>query len=70
MWQKMWQSLINVMSTSSELQVWHTVGHGGHGCWHAYHPVTRRSQSFGTEAEMRMWIEQQYYINQQDKLCD
>ncbi len=29
--------------------------------WQAYNPMTGRSACFGSEAEMRMWIEMQYY---------
>ncbi|AFZ25485.1 hypothetical protein Cylst_3333 [Cylindrospermum stagnale PCC 7417] len=58
--QSVWQSLVRLLTTSSELQVWQT-HRGGDTAWHAYDPMTGRSACFGSEAEMRMWIEMQYY---------
>lgn len=57
---KVWQTLVRLLTMSSELQVWQT-HRGGDTAWHAYDPMTGRSACFGSEAEMRMWIEMQYY---------
>lgn len=56
-----WQRLIRTITSSKELQVWKTTDRHGHTYWHAYDPTTERSISLGSEAEMRMWIEQRYY---------
>jgi hypothetical protein len=58
---EMWQSLVTLLTTSSELQVWQTRLANGDYSWHAYDPMTNRSACFGSEAEMRVWIEMQYY---------
>jgi hypothetical protein len=59
--QKVWHSLITVMTTSPQLQVWQTHLANGDCSWHAYDPMTGRSACFGSEADMRVWIETQYY---------
>lgn len=59
--QTVWQKFVTVMLNSSELQVWQTTLANGDRSWHAYDPMTGRCACFGTETEMRIWIEQQYY---------
>lgn len=56
-----WQRLIRALTSGNELQVWKTTDRHGHTYWQAYDPATDRSTSLGSEAEMRMWIEQRYY---------
>ncbi|MBE9198305.1 MULTISPECIES: hypothetical protein [unclassified Nodularia (in: cyanobacteria)] len=56
-----WQKLVNALSASSELQVWQKSDRSGHITWRAYNPMTGRSACFGSEEEMRVWIEMQYY---------
>jgi hypothetical protein len=59
---KIWQHLVKFIVSSSELQVWQeTDRHGQTFCWHAYDPATGHSACFGSEDEVRMWIEQSYY---------
>ncbi len=63
--QKVWQSVLRWISSSSELQVWQESDcHGCICCWHAYDPMTGSSACFGSEEEMRIWIEQCYYTKQ------
>ena len=59
--QTVWYSLVAAMTTSSQLQVWQTRLANGDCSWHAYDPMTGRSACFGSETEMRVWIETQYY---------
>lgn len=56
-----WQRLIRALTSGNELQVWKKTNRHGHTYWHAYDPTTDSSTSLGSEAEMRMWIEQRYY---------
>lgn len=56
-----WQKLVTALSASSELQVWQKSDRYGHVFWQAYNPMTGRSACFGSEEEMRVWIEVQYY---------
>lgn len=57
LWQRFKQAIIG----SSELQVWQAYDRNGNIYWQAYDPACDRSIYFGSEAEMRMWIEQYYY---------
>lgn len=61
--QKVWQKLVKALTTSSELRVWQTFDCCGHPCWHAYDPATGRSACFGSESEIRVWVEQRYYTS-------
>jgi hypothetical protein len=59
---KIWQQFVTWLATSSELQVWQESDRQGRTfSWHAYDPITGRSACFGSEEEMRVWIEQYYY---------
>jgi hypothetical protein len=61
---RIWQSLMNWIESSSELQVWQESDrHGCTCCWHAYDPMTGNHACFGSEEEIRIWIEQRYYTN-------
>ena len=56
-----WQSFTKYVSSSSDLQVWQASDRKGNKYWQAYDPIKNRSVAFGSEIEMRMWIEQYYY---------
>lgn len=60
-WYKIWQSILTVAFTKNELQVWQKSHPDGNTEWHAYDPTTGRSICVASDAEMRIWIEQQYY---------
>jgi hypothetical protein len=59
---QIWQMLYQCLSTGSELRVWQATTHHRH-CWRAYDPLTGDSACFSSEAEMRLWIEQRYYLH-------
>ncbi|MBE8998170.1 MULTISPECIES: hypothetical protein [unclassified Nostoc] len=60
--QKYWQHFVIWMASGSDLQVWHESDWRGHiSSWHAYDPMTGRSACFGSEEEMRIWIDKCYY---------
>lgn len=50
-----------LMSSFDEPEVWHVKTLAGHDQWRVYDPLTRRSATFGSEAEIRIWLEQRYY---------
>jgi hypothetical protein len=57
-----WQHFVTWLVSSSELQVWQESDRRGRAfSWHAYDPLTGRSACFGSEEEMRIWIERCYY---------
>lgn len=53
---KLWQQFHTWLVSSSDLQVWQESD-----CWRAYDPMTGRSACFGSEEEMRVWIDKCYY---------
>lgn len=56
-----YKGFVKAAYSSLELQVWQSSDRKGNIYWQAYDPIKNRSISFGSEAEMRMWIEQYYY---------
>ncbi|MEH2196086.1 MAG: hypothetical protein V7K98_26055 [Nostoc sp.] len=60
--QKYWQHFVIWMASASDLQVWQESDRRGNiSSWHAYDPMTGRSACFGSEEEMRIWIDKCYY---------
>ncbi|MBD2103346.1 hypothetical protein H6F94_21025 [Leptolyngbya sp. FACHB-261] len=59
--QEFWQYLLRAIMNRSELQIWQGLDRFGNVCWHIYDPKTGRSLQADSEAEVRTWIEQQYY---------
>lgn len=55
------QRLFASLVRDDELQVRQRRDRQGNTWWQAFDPNTRESASFGSEAEMRSWIEQRYY---------
>ena len=58
--QSIWQQVVESLTDKAELQVWQERDRDGKLLWHAYDPISNRS-FFGTEAEMRSWIETRNY---------
>lgn len=44
-----------------EIKVWKKSDWHGNTWWQVYDPLTNRSASLGSELEVMMWIEQNYY---------
>lgn len=60
---RLWQQFYTWLVSSSDLQVWQeSDSHGDTACWRAYDPITGRSACFGSEEEMRIWIDKCYYM--------
>ncbi|MEH2317843.1 hypothetical protein [Nostoc sp.] len=59
---KYWQYFVTWMISGSDLQVWPESDRRGNiSCWYTYDPITGRSACFGSEEEMRIWIDKCYY---------
>ncbi|XGV97276.1 MAG: hypothetical protein ACAF41_31700 [Leptolyngbya sp. BL-A-14] len=56
-WQHFWQAFTEVEA----LQVWRRSDRTGRRYWQAYDPVTRQSTSSGSEADIRIWLDQHHY---------
>lgn len=58
------QAWLKRLSTPPELRVWQRRDRAGRIIWKAYDPRSGQSTSSASEAEMRLWIEQHYYLPQ------
>jgi hypothetical protein len=59
---KLWHTLWNGTFHYPDVRVWQQCDrHGRHSGWHGYDPLTGEYVAYGTEAEIRSWIEQRYY---------
>ncbi|WP_421658365.1 hypothetical protein [Leptothermofonsia sp. ETS-13] len=60
--QRTWQACVQTMSTQYEPKVTHKINRQGRiTSWQVFDPETGRSISFGSELEVRLWLEQRYY---------
>lgn len=58
---QIWQNIISFISINpDEVQVHQKINRDGHIYWDAYHPGSGKSFSSGSEADVRIWIEQLY----------
>lgn len=57
----LWQHLIAALSNGHEPQIWVSSDRAGTTWWHGYDPLTGRSVTRSSEAEMRVWVEERYY---------
>ena len=56
-----WGQLAAAIAHVDDLQVWTTTDDNDALWWHAYNPRTGRSVITDSEAEMRLWIEANYW---------
>ncbi|MDX2228791.1 MAG: hypothetical protein NW220_04090 [Leptolyngbyaceae cyanobacterium bins.349] len=61
-----WSFLLNLPNYSPDVRVWQRRDRSGHPVWHGYDPINGDYVSFGTEDEIRSWIEQRYYTRDRD----
>ncbi len=54
-------SLVKTLSQERELKAWQKTDRRGNTYWNVYNPVTDKTAQFASEAEVRIWLEQQYY---------
>ncbi|GAX41253.1 hypothetical protein NIES4075_22220 [Tolypothrix sp. NIES-4075] len=58
---KFWQNFVTwLLDETKEIQVWQKSDGYGNIYWQAYDPITGKSFSSGSEADISMWIEQRY----------
>ncbi len=56
--QQRWQRLVHYWSNPPELQVWQRRDRSGRLHWQTYDPYTNQSASFGSEADVKAWIDE------------
>lgn len=56
------QYLVHILSTSYEPKVWQKVDRQGRTVgWRVFDPESGQTIPFGSELEVRLWLEQRYY---------
>jgi hypothetical protein len=60
-WQQMAAAIGNWFNASPEPRIRQRY-HAGQSHWQVYDPTTQRSESFATEQEVRVWLEQRYNL--------
>ena len=60
-WLAHFYSLVKALSQEHEVKAWEKTDRRGNTYWNVYNPVTDKTVQFGSEAEVRIWLEQQYY---------
>lgn len=58
---KTWRQWASWVTNLGDIQVHQRVDRSGNSYWQAYNPLTGRSFCSGSELEIRVWLEQQFY---------
>lgn len=59
---KLHKRFVVLLTESYEIQIWQRTDRNGQIWWYVYDPRTQRSSVFGSELEVRVWIERQSHI--------
>lgn len=58
----LWQHLAHILAVSYEPKVWQKVDRQGRTVgWRVFDPESGQTIPFGSELEVRLWLEQRYY---------
>lgn len=60
-WQKLWKIFAATFIQTSEPKIHQRTDRFGNVYFHVYDPQTGRSSVFGTESEVRAWLDRRYY---------
>lgn len=59
---RVWQWCERVLAPTAEPRVWQKVDRQGRTiCWQVFDPVSGQTIPFGSELEVRLWLEQRFY---------
>jgi len=65
---KLGQRIAEYFTSQSEIKVWQLQDRSGNTYWRVYDPNTNHSATFGSEEEVRMWIEELFYQQQHQSI--
>lgn len=65
---KLGQRIAEYFTSQSEIKVWQLQDRSGNTYWRVYDPNTNRSATFGSEEEVRIWIEELFYQQQHQSI--
>ncbi|HHP7245338.1 MAG TPA: hypothetical protein ACFE0H_11690 [Elainellaceae cyanobacterium] len=61
--QKIWQWFVSAMARNSEPRIWKVLDSNGNPYWRIHDPASDRMATLASEAEVRIWLEQRYYVD-------
>lgn len=59
--EQLWNSLLDAFARSSEPRIYQKRTHDGKFYFKVYDPVARQTNTFSSETEVRIWLDQRYY---------
>lgn len=57
----LWQVILDSTSRSPDVRIWQRMNRSGGVDWHGYDPISGDYVCFGTEDDIRSWLEARYY---------
>jgi hypothetical protein len=60
-WKQLWNGWVRILKPSSDPSVTQKRDRSGHQSFEVYDPMTQKYGEFGSELEIRAWLEQRYY---------
>lgn len=58
---RIFQALVAKLSNGNDPQIRLEYSPSGNEYWHVYDPTTGKAETFATEADVRVWVEQRYH---------
>lgn len=58
---RIFQTLIAKLSSGNDPQIKLKYSPSGHEYWQVYDPITAKAETFATETDVRVWVEQRYH---------
>ncbi len=58
---RLFQALVAKLSGGNDPQIKLKYSPSGHEYWHVYDPTTGKAETFATETDVRVWVEQRYH---------
>ena len=58
----LWKSILQSTVRSREPKVWEKRDRNGNTYWVAYDPANRCTATFSSEREVRIWLDERYYL--------
>lgn len=59
---QVWGSFVTELMGREEPKIWRVYDRAGVATWRVYDPTTNQSAHFVSEQEVRVWLDQRYYV--------
>ncbi|MBF2075291.1 MAG: hypothetical protein IGS50_16235 [Synechococcales cyanobacterium C42_A2020_086] len=61
-WNRLWNGLNRLLTMNSEPKIDRKQDRQGNTYFRVYDPITGMTATFGSEPEVRLWLDQRYYL--------